>query len=204
MSDQPASEMLILASSSPRRKMLMRQAGLTCRVVHPPVPEPDDIDEKLTPAGQAEALAYFKASAVRRLHAEGLVLGADTVVAIGREILGKADGPEQAAAMLARLSGTRHEVITAVALLGPEHWRMIASETTGVTMRTITPAELDRYVESGEWRGKAGAYAIQETGDRFVVKVDGSFSNVVGLPMELVARMLAAFDQRERPRAGGV
>ena len=182
----------------------MRQAGLTCRVVHPPIHEPDDIDEDLTPAGQAEALAYFKASAVRRLHAEGAILGADTVVALGREILGKADGPEQAAAMLAKLSGTRHEVITAVALLGADHWRMIASETTRVTMRTITPGEIDGYVESDEWRGKAGAYAIQETGDRFVVKVDGSFSNVVGLPMELLARMLAAFDQRQRSRTGGV
>ncbi|MBL7222187.1 MAG: septum formation protein Maf [Phycisphaerae bacterium] len=204
MTDQPTPETLILASSSPRRKMLMRQAGLACRIVHPPIPEPDIIDERLTPAGQAEALAYFKASAVRGRHAGGLILGADTVVSIGPEILGKASGPEQAAAMLARLSGTRHEVITGVALLGPGHWRMIASETTRVTMRTITPAELDGYVKSDEWRGKAGAYAIQETGDRFVVKVDGSFSNVVGLPMELVARMLAAFDGRGRPQAGGV
>jgi len=182
----------------------MRQAGLTCRVVHPPIHEPDDIDETLTPAGQAEALAYFKASAVRRLHADSVILGADTVVSIDREILGKADEPAQAAAMLARLSGTRHEVITGVALLGAGHWRMIASETTRVTMRTITPAELDGYVESGEWCGKAGAYAIQETGDRFVVKVDGSFSNVVGLPMELVTRMLAAIDARGRPRSSGV
>ena len=182
----------------------MRQAGLPCRVVHPPISEPDDIDEGLNPARQAEALAYFKASAVRRLHAEGLILGADTVVSIGPEILGKAAGPEQAAAMLDKLSGTQHEVITGVALLGPGHWRMIASETTRVTMRTITPGELEGYVESDEWRDKAGAYAIQETGDKFVVKVDGSFSNVVGLPMELVAGMLAAFDRRGRPRAGGV
>ena len=182
--------------------MLMRQAGLACRTVHPPIHEPDDIDDQLTPAEQAEALAYFKASSVQRLHAGRAVLGADTIVSIGREILGKAPGPEQAAEMLAKLSGTRHEVITGVALLGPGHLRMIASETTRVTMRIITPAEINEYVESGEWRGKAGSYAIQETGDRFVVKVDGSFSNVVGLPMELLARMLAAFDQR--PRAGGV
>ncbi|MDP6545340.1 MAG: Maf family protein [Phycisphaerae bacterium] len=201
MSDR---ETLILASSSPRRETLMRQAGLHCRVVHPPIHEPDDIDEGLTPAGHAEALAYFKASSVRRIHAEAVVLGADTVVSIGEEILGKASGPEHAAAMLARLSGTQHEVITGVALLGAGHWRTIASETTRITMRTMTPDEIDRYVESGEWRGKAGAYAIQETADRFVVKVDGSFSNVVGLPMELVTRMLAAIDARGRPRSGGV
>jgi len=204
MTDQSVPETLILASSSPRRKMLMRQAGLSCRVVHPPIHEPRDIDEGLAPAAQAEALAYFKASSVQRLNARGRVLGADTVVAIGQEILGKADGPEHAAEMLARLSGTRHEVITAVALLGPENWRMIASETTRVTMRTITPYEIDEYVESGEWRDKAGAYAIQETGDRFVVKVDGSFSNVVGLPMELVARMLAALEDHRHSQGGGV
>ena len=204
MSDPPDRKILILASSSPRREMLMRQAGLPCRVVHPPIHEPDDIDEGLTPAGHAEALAYFKASSVRRLHADAVVLGADTVVSVDREILGKADGPAQAAAMLARLSGTRHEVITGVALLGAGHRRMIASEITRVTMRVITPGELEEYVESGEWRGKAGAYAIQETGDRFVVKVDGSFSNVVGLPMELLARMLAAVDEQGRPRSSGV
>jgi septum formation protein len=73
---------------------------------------------------------------------------------------------------------------------------MIASEITYVTMRTMTDAEIDGYVQSGEWRGKAGSYAIQETGDRFVTNVEGSFSNVVGLPMELVARMLNAFDTR--------
>ena len=203
MTDEPPSGELILASSSPRRRMLMRQAEMPCRVVHPPIHEPEDIDEGLTPAGQAEALAYFKASSVERLQVGALVLGADTVVSIGPEVLGKADTPEQAAAMLARLSGTRHEVITGVALLGPGHWRMIASETTRITMRTITPAEIDGYVESGEWRGKAGAYAIQETGDKFVVNVDGSFSNVVGLPMELLARMLEAFDRRRRPSDGG-
>jgi len=204
MSDQPVRETLILASSSPRREMLMRQEQLACRVVHPPIHEPDDIDEGLTPVGLAEALAYFKASAVQRLHAGQAVLGADTVVSLGGEPLGKAGGPDEAADMLGKLSGTQHEVITGVALLGPGHWRMIASETTRVTMRTITPTEIDEYVQSGEWRGKAGAYAIQETGDRFVVKVDGSFSNVVGLPMELLARMLAVFDERPGPRIGGV
>ena len=202
MSDRAAREILILASSSPRREMLMRQGQLDCRVVHPPIHEPDDIDEGLSPVGLAEALAYFKASAVQRLHPGQAVLGADTVVSVGGEPLGKAAGPDEAADMLVKLSGTRHEVITGVALLGPGHWRMIASETTHVTMRTITPAEIEAYVESDEWRGKAGAYAIQETGDRFVVDVDGSFSNVVGLPMELLARMLAMFDGRRR--TGGV
>ncbi|MCP4376240.1 MAG: septum formation protein Maf [bacterium] len=188
-------ETLILASSSPRREMLMRQAEIPCRVVHPPIPEPNDIDDGLTPVGLAEALAYFKATAVQRFHPSEVILGADTVVSVGMEILGKADNPSEASAMLNKLSGTRHEVITGVALLAPNGWRTITSETTHVTMRTITPQEIDQYVSSNEWCGKAGAYAIQETGDRFVVNLEGSFSNVVGLPMELVTRMFAVFDQ---------
>lgn len=182
----------------------MRQGGLDFRVIDPPIPEPNDIEEGLTPAGLAEALAYFKASSVQRLEPGAAILGADTVVSVGSEILGKAPGPVQAAEMLGKLSGTRHEVITGVALLGPDSWRMIASATTQVTMGTITPAELDDYVSSGEWRGKAGSYAIQETGDRFVTNVEGSFSNIVGLPMELVARMLASLELHARRSAGGV
>ncbi len=176
--------------------MLLQQAGVEYCPVDPPIAEPKDIDEGLTPSQHAEALAYFKASSVERVRHGGAILGADTVVSLDGDILGKAPGPVQAAAMLARLSGTRHEVITGVALLGPDNWRMIASEITYVTMRTMTDAEIDEYVQSGEWRGKAGSYAIQETGDRFVTSVEGSFSNVVGLPMELVARMLNAFDTR--------
>jgi septum formation protein len=197
MSSQPNPETLILASSSPRREVLMRQAEIPCSVVHPPIHEPNDIDDGLTPVGLAEALAYFKATAVQRFHPSEVILGADTVVSVGMEILGKADGPAEARAMLNKLSATRHEVITGVALLAPNGWRKIASETTYVTMRTITPQEIEQYVASNEWCGKAGAYAIQETGDRFVVNVEGSHSNVVGLPMELVARMLAVFDQRQ-------
>ena len=86
--------------------------------------------------------------------------------------------------MLGELSGTRHVVITGVALIGPGGHRRIASELTHVTMRELTPEERDGYVASEEWAGKAGAYAIQETADRFVEKVEGSFSNVVGLPLE--------------------
>ena len=93
--------------------------------------------------------------------------------------------------MLRHLSGTRHAVITGVALLGPDGRQRIDSETTFVTMREMTDDEVEQYIASGEWIGKAGAYAIQETADRFVDKIEGSFSNVVGLPVELVGRMVA-------------
>lgn len=190
MVDLTSQPRLILASSSPRRRQLLAEAGLQFQVVAPPLPEPNQQSEGLSPAEHAEALAYFKARAVADLHPDALVLGADTVVAAAGRLLGKADDPEQARAMLESLSGTRHQVITGVALLGPGGKRLITSDVTWVTMRKMTGQEIQAYVDSGEWVGKAGAYAIQMTADRYVEKLEGSFSNVVGLPMELVTRLL--------------
>ncbi|HAU37254.1 MAG TPA: septum formation protein Maf [Phycisphaerales bacterium] len=190
---------LILASSSPRRRQLLAEAGLSFDVVAPTIAEPNDDLRGLSPQQQAEALAYFKARVVSDRRPDACVLGADTVVALGGEILGKPADEADARRMLNALSGSRHAVITGVAVLCPHNVRLIASETTYVTMRRMTPDEIDDYIRSDEWRGKAGAYAIQETADRYIVKVEGSFSNVVGLPMELVARMLA--ELRRRPEA---
>jgi septum formation protein len=181
---------LILASSSPRRERLLREIGLDFRVLPPTLDEPAHTGEHLTPSQRAEALAYFKAKSVLPGAAGALVLGADTIVAVAGQVLGKPDDPAHARWMLQTLSATRHEVITGVALLGPGRRRLIASDVTHVTMRAMTPDEIDGYIASGEWEGKAGAYAIQETADRFVDKVEGSFTNVVGLPIELVRAML--------------
>ncbi|MCY2926757.1 MAG: Maf family protein [Planctomycetota bacterium] len=180
---------LILASSSPRRRELLAEAGLEFEVVEPPLAEPATGLEGLAPAAQAESSAYFKARAVGPREG-AYVLGADTIVAAGPAVMGKPADAAAARAMLANLSGTRHEVITGVALLGPGGWRRIASATTVVVMRTITPEEVAQYVASGEWEGKAGGYAIQETADRFVDRVEGSFSNIVGLPVELVLQWI--------------
>jgi len=186
----------ILASRSPRRRQLLEQAGYRFRVVPPPLPEPTCAALEAEPARLAEALAYFKARAVSlRLPGE-VVLGADTVVACGGRLLGKADTAEEARQMLSTLSGTRHAVVTGLALLVPARGaglaprRHLASETTYVTMRPLSEEEIGRYVASGEWRDKAGAYAIQESADAFVQRLEGSFSNVVGLPMDLLARLL--------------
>jgi len=181
---------LVLASASPRRKRLLEEAGYDFQPVRPPFPEPDERPSGLAPARQAEALAYFKARAVADGNPGSWVLGADTVVALGDDVLGKPADAAEAERMLRRLSGTRHAVITALALLGPAGQRLIASDTTFVTMRKMTAGEIGQYVASGEWVEKAGAYAIQETADRFVVRLEGSFSNVVGLPMELLRRMM--------------
>ena len=183
---------LILASSSRRRRSLLREAGMAFETVVPPIHEPAEVDGKLPPVQQAEALAYFKARAVQQMRDRAFVLGADTIVLSARgHILGKPADAAEARSMLEALSNTTHDVITGVALLGPDHQRIIASEVTHVTMRRVGPGEIDEYIDSGEWKGKAGAYAIQETADRFIADLDGSFSNVVGLPMELVTRMLA-------------
>ena len=190
MADLTSQPRLILASSSPRRRQLLAEAGLQFQVVAPPLPEPNQQSEGLSPTEHAEALAYFKARAVADSHPGDVVLGADTVVAAASRLLGKADGAKQARAMLESLSGTRHQVITGVALLGPCGKRLITSDVTWVTMRKMTGREIQAYVDSGEWIGKAGAYAIQMTADRYVEKLEGSFSNVVGLPMELVTRLL--------------
>jgi septum formation protein len=185
-----SSATLILASSSPRRRELMAQAGYAFTVASPVLDEPATT-AGLSPSQQAEALAYFKARSVHDRWPDAWVLGADTVVAAGGRIMGKAADAVEARAMLSSLSGTRHACITGVALLGPGGRRRIASQTTWVTMRALTSEEIQAYVDSGEWIGKAGAYAIQETADRFVQTLEGSFSNVVGLPMELLARMIA-------------
>jgi len=151
------------------------------------------------PAQLAEALAYFKAASVQISRPQEIVLGADTIVAGRGGIFGKPRDEADARKILSELSDTRHMVTTGLALLLPATSargcqgtdRMLASETTYVTMRRITQDEMDTYLASGEWRDKAGAYAIQETADAFVSKVEGSFSNVVGLPMELLDRLLA-------------
>ena len=192
---------VILASGSPRRRELLAQAGVPFEVVAPTIEELDETTGHLPPTQQAEALAYFKARYVWDKDPARWVLGADTMVALGATILGKPADRDDARRMLSSLSGTRHAVITGVALIGPEG-RWIASDHTFVTMRTLSPQEIEDYLASGQWAGKAGAYGIQETpalrsatqsrvGDRFVERVEGSWSNVMGLPMELVGRMLA-------------
>lgn len=186
---------LVLASSSPRRRMLLAEAGYDFDVVDPPIEEPADLGSELSPAERAEALAYFKARSVADGMGRAYVIGADTVVASAGEsaqVLGKPADRVDAERMLRSLSGTRHQVITGVALLGPGARRQIASDLTHVTMRPMTDAQIEAYIESGEWIGKAGAYAIQETADRFVDKIEGSLTNVVGLPVELVIRMISA------------
>ena len=185
---------LILASSSPRRAQLLRDAGYAFKVIAPPIPEPHALHSAVTPAEKAEALSYFKACAVAGVVGQGLILAADTVVACGSHVFGKPIDQADARRILTHLMETPHEVITGVTLLdAADQRRAISHDVTRITMRRLSDKELDQYLETGVWSGKAGAYGIQDHDDPFVESTRGSFSNVVGLPMELLARMLSAW-----------
>jgi septum formation protein len=180
---------LILASASPRRQQLLAEAGYRFLVA------PSDIDEDmpgagLSPGDLAERLAELKADAISLKFPGNVVLAADTVVAFLDAVLGKPKNAADARRMLRLLSGTAHSVITGVAVFhrAASHFRH-AREVSAVHMRELTDDEIDAYVASRNWQGKAGAYGIQDP-DPFVTRMSGSRTNIVGLPMELAVEML--------------
>lgn len=186
---------LILASSSPRRAQLLTEAGFEFEVHIPELAE--EAMGHGNPRILVTSLAYAKARRVADKLDKGLVLGADTVVCLPREaslsneVVGNPHNADEARRILGKLSGTTHSVLTGVCLINARRGeRLMGYEKTVVRMKELTDRELNDYVESGEGIGKAGAYAIQENGDRFVEIVEGSFSNVVGLPMELTERLI--------------
>ncbi len=177
--------MLLLASASPRRADLLREEGIAFHV------EPASIDESVLEGESAEAyverLAKEKASTVWAQRPAAFVLGADTTVVVDDTILGKPADQADAARMLRLLAGRSHRVLTGVCLLGPSSFLRQAVVSTVVTFTPLSQADVAWYVGSGEPLDKAGAYAVQGGASRFVERIDGSFSNVVGLPMELVS-----------------
>ncbi|MEM8884130.1 MAG: Maf family protein [Planctomycetota bacterium] len=176
---------LILASASPRRARLLEEAGIDFLV------RVADVDEHEPATGDPAAVARLNAERKARAVEGELVLGADTVVALGDTLLGKPADAADARRMLDLLSGTTHAVTTGVALRRGDAVEVRAVETR-VTMRAWTEDEMRAYVDSGEGLGKAGGYAIQETADRFVTALDGPWDNVVGLPVETVRELLRA------------
>lgn len=186
---------LVLASGSPRRLALLEQAG-----IEPDFLRPTDIDESPKkgeqPRALANRLARIKAetaySNARREEAleDSYILAADTVVCLGRRILGKAELMDEAANHLALLSGRAHRVYTSVCLATPKGRFRTRIVETRVRFKRLSRDELDAYLASGEWRGKAGGYAIQGLAGTFVVKLTGSYTNVVGLPLYETIRLL--------------
>jgi len=179
--------MLVLASASPRRQELLRNAGIAFAVQPANIPEDPLPDENARVC--AERLAREKALAIARQRPNDVVLGADTVVVIDGQILGKPVDAADATRMLRLLSGRTHDVITGVCL-AVDGKQSVSSETTSVTMSEIPDKEIAQYVATGEPMDKAGAYAIQGIASRWIPRIEGDYSNVVGLPVALVYRML--------------
>jgi septum formation protein len=179
--------MLVLASGSPRRRELLERIGYQLLVDAADVDETPQPGER--PGDYVVRLAASKAEVVSTRHRGQVVLGADTTVTVGDRILGKADDHEQARAMLAELFGREHQVLTGFAVVADGETRT-GLATTAVVMRTPSAAEIDGYLASGEWRGKAGAYAVQGIAAAFVTEVRGSITSVIGLPLAEVVEAI--------------
>ncbi len=181
---------LILASASPRRLALLAQIGVVPYAV-----DAADLDEAALPhelpGPHAARLAAAKATAVAERHLGAVILAADTVVAVGRRILPKAETEAAARTCLTLISGRRHRVVTAIAVVADGRLRARASAAT-VTFKRLTPTEIDAYLGGGEWRGKAGGYAIQGSAAALVRAFAGSWTGVVGLPLFETRALLVA------------
>jgi septum formation protein len=183
---------IILASNSPRRKELLMQIGLSCTVA------PADVEESVLPGESPEAYAVRVALDKARIAAErageGIVIAADTIVVVGDAILGKPSDPADARRMLSVLSGRGHEVITGLAVVDAATGRFtVRTSATQVWFRDLSDREIEAYVATGEPLDKAGAYGIQERGALLVERIEGCYSNVVGLPLSLLGEMLREF-----------
>jgi septum formation protein len=179
----------VLASESPRRKALLAQAGIAPDEIHAAAIDEAPLKGEL-PREHALRLAAEKARAVAAMHPDMLVLAADTVVACGRRILPKAEDAEAVRACLKLLSGRQHRVLTAVAVAAPGEKIRTRIVITAVVFRRLSEAEIETYVQSREGEGKAGGYAIQGRAEVFVRRINGSYSNVVGLPLAETVALL--------------
>jgi septum formation protein len=178
---------LLLASTSPQRSAILSQLGVPFEVASPRYSEKDD--PGLDPVSLVRAHALGKARSLAGEAAGRLVLGVDTVVLLGGRIFGKPAGEAEAREMLRSLAAQAHEVISGLCVLGPG-WEELGHEVTRVTFRDLAGGEIESYLSSGEWRGRAGAYAIQGLGARLVERIDGDYLNVVGLPAALLLDVL--------------
>ena len=185
---------LILASASLRRSELLRQLGVEFRVVAGNVREIHD--GQLTARETSQVNAYRKARAVAKKFPDALVLGSDTLVYMTTELFGKPASLEDAYKMLERLQGKTHQVVTAICLLNlRNHHQKIFADVTDVTFRAMDAPKIRRYLNRVNPLDKAGAYAIQEETDLIVEKISGSYTNVVGLPIEKLREALAQWEQ---------
>ena len=186
---------LVLASASPRRLDLLRQIG-----IEPDAVDPAEIDEtplpRELPAVHVMRLARAKAEAVRPRHPGAFILAADTAVACGRRILGKPEDEAAARRFLQLLSGRRHRIYGGIVAIAPDGRTAVRRVLSQVAVKRLAETELDAYLAAGEWRGKAGGYAIQGLAAALVPWMQGSYSNVVGLPLYETAQLLQGLGYR--------
>ncbi|MFZ3201211.1 MAG: Maf family protein [Candidatus Acidiferrales bacterium] len=195
---------LILASASPRRAEILRNAGFTFEI------QPSHVDETRFPGENvedyvrrlADAKARSAAQHAARKHTQAIVIGADTAVVVAGELLGKPGGVEDAKRMLRLLSGRTHEVLTSLAVLRvPEGSSALYVETTRVTFVELSNQDIDDYIATGEPFDKAGAYGIQGTGGKFVREIEGCYFNVMGLPLSRVWSLVRALESERTASA---
>jgi len=184
----PPAQPLLLASTSPQRREILEQLGIPFDVIAPAYDEHDPPRADAVELVKEHALG--KARAVADRAGERPVLGVDTAVVLGGRLYGKPATAEEAAEMLDALGGKTHLVVSGLALLTPG-WELVDHVATRVTFRPLTPRDIAVYVASGEWEGRAGAYAIQGLGAALVQAIEGDYLNVVGLPAALLVRLLA-------------
>ena len=194
MTDKP---IIILASQSERRREILEKFSIKFDVVVP-------TDEEISPDGNLTPEKFVHVNSLRKCESvaakfmknieNAIIIACDTIAAYNNKIIGKPDSIGDAKRILQMLSGTKHQVISGITVIKtPENKRFTTVDITQINMLSMTDEEIDAYVNSGEAFGKAGAYAIQETGDRFVKITQGSFYNVVGLPIEKLLKILKTF-----------
>jgi len=179
---------LLLASTSPQRRAILDQLGISFEAVAPTYVEHDP--PGADPVALVRDHAAGKARSVAGLAEGQLVLGVDTTVVLDGRVYGKPEGRAGAAAMLGALAGRTHEVVSGLCLIGPD-FEVVTHETTRVTFRPLSPRDVEAYLATGEWEGRAGAYAIQGRGAALVEWIEGDYLNVVGLPAAVLVRLLA-------------
>jgi len=182
---------IVLASASHRRKQLLAEAGYKFTSVTPSIDESTFLSVGVTAIEYAKLLALAKAKSVAEKHPDSLVIGADTVADFNGQIIGKPADAKEAEQITKKLFSAPHKVITAVAIVRvSDNTELVASDSTTVYPKKLTAEQIDEHIKSESWRDKAGAYAIQETGDEFIERIEGSLTNVMGLPMELLQQLL--------------